>query len=47
MIVKAARSKNRIGSMPITTVYNKERSYINPLVDTLRFIKMVAGFLWR
>ncbi|MGB3342226.1 MAG: glycosyltransferase family 2 protein [bacterium] len=47
MIVKAVRSKNRIGSMPITTVYNKERSYINPLVDTLRFIKMAAGFLWR
>ncbi len=47
MIVRAARLKNRIGSIPITTVYNKERSYINPVVDTLRFIKMAAGFLWR
>ena len=47
MIVKAARSKNRIGSIPITTVYNKEKSYINPFIDTMRFIRMALGFLWR
>lgn len=47
MIVKAARSKNRIGSIPITTLYNKERSYINPFIDTMRFIRMALEFLWR
>ena len=47
MIIKASRYKKRIGSIPITTVYNKERSYINPFLDTLRFVKMALGFLWR
>ena len=47
MVIRAARLKYRIGSMSITTVYDKEKSYINPFVDTLRFLKMAVGFLWR
>ncbi len=47
MVVKAIRNGHRIGFVRITTVYNKERSYINPLMDTIRFIKMAIGFLWR
>jgi len=47
MVIRAARLKYRIGSIPITTVYDREKSYINPFVDTLRFLKMAVGFLWR
>jgi glycosyltransferase involved in cell wall biosynthesis len=47
MIIKTLRLEKRIGSLPITTVYNNERSYINPIMDTLRFIKMAVEFLWR
>lgn len=47
MVVKAARLKSRIGSIPITTVYNNEKSHIKPVVDTLRFLRMALGFLWR
>ncbi len=47
MVIKAARLKYRIGSMPITTVYDKEKSHIKPFIDTLRFLMMAVGFLWR
>jgi len=48
MIIRAARLKQRIGSIPITTVYNNTgKSHINPFMDTLRFIKMAVVFLWR
>ena len=47
MVIKAARLKYRIGSMPITTVYDKEKSYIKPFIDTLRFLIMAVGSLWR
>lgn len=47
MVIKAARLKYRIGSMPITTVYDKEKSHIKPFIDTLRFLMMAVGSLWR
>ena len=47
MMVRAARLQYRIGSIPITTVYNKEKSHISPIIDTIRFVKMAVGFLWR
>lgn len=43
MIIEAARNGFRIASVPIKTVYRDEKSKINPVVDTLRFI----GFLFR
>lgn len=47
MAIKAIRHKFRVGFTPIATVYNSEKSYIHPVIDTMRFIKMAVGFLWR
>lgn len=47
MVIKAIRNKYRLGFVQITTVYNKEKSYIDPFVDTIRFIKMALESLWR
>jgi hypothetical protein len=38
MIIKAARAGFRIESVPIKTVYKDEKSRINPIVDTIRFM---------
>lgn len=46
MVIRAARRKYRIGFVPVTTIYGNEKSYINPLVDTIRFISMAVRFLW-
>lgn len=47
MVIKAARKKFRIGFVPISTIYGSEKSHIDPLVDTLRFIGMAVRSLWR
>ena len=47
MVIKAARHNYRVGFVPVTTIYGGEKSYINPLIDTARFIKMAVRFLWR
>jgi glycosyltransferase involved in cell wall biosynthesis len=47
MVIKAARNKYRIAFVPVSTIYGDEKSYINPLIDTLRFINMAVRFLWR
>lgn len=46
MVFQTVRHHYEIGFVPITTVYNNERSYIKPLTDTMRFLKVMAGFLW-
>lgn len=46
IIIKAARLGFKIESIPIKTIYNKEKSQINPLIDTLRFIKFICKDLW-
>lgn len=46
MLVKAARKGFKIESVPIKTVYGEEKSQINPIVDTLRFIKFIVRELW-
>ena len=38
MIIKAARAGFRIESVPIKTVYKDEKSKINPIIDTIRFM---------
>lgn len=43
MIIEVARRGYRIDSVPIKTVYEGEKSRINPVIDTLRFF----GFLCR
>jgi glycosyltransferase involved in cell wall biosynthesis len=46
IIIKTARLGYKIESVPINTVYNSEKSQINPFVDTLRFIKFISRELW-
>lgn len=46
MVIKAARNKYKVGFVPVTTIYGNEKSYINPLIDTARFIGMAVRFLW-
>jgi glycosyltransferase involved in cell wall biosynthesis len=41
MIIEAAKNQVKIGSIPIQTVYQKERSHINPFVDTIRFFRFI------
>lgn len=41
LIIKAARAGFRIESVPIKTVYQGENSRINPILDTLRFIRFM------
>ncbi|MEO0096278.1 MAG: glycosyltransferase family 2 protein [candidate division WOR-3 bacterium] len=46
LVYKAIKNGYRVGFVPITTLYNNERSYIMPLYDTVRFINMAVRFLW-
>lgn len=46
VILKAARQGLKVASVPIRTMYNQERSRINPLIDTFRFIGFIFYELW-
>lgn len=47
ILIKAARLGAIIVSVPIATIYGEEKSKINPVVDTWRFLKLVfRSFLW-
>ncbi|MDD5428582.1 MAG: glycosyltransferase family 2 protein [Candidatus Omnitrophica bacterium] len=46
LIIKACRKGFRVGSVPIKTIYKDEKSKINPIVDTLRFMVFMVK-LWR
>ncbi len=46
LVYKAVKNGYRLGFVPIATLYNSERSYIMPLIDTIRFINMAVRFLW-
>ena len=46
-IAKALQKNISIKELPIDTIYIKgNKSFINPLIDTLRFIKMTLKLLW-
>ncbi len=47
MIFNAQRLGYRVGFFPVTTLYGNEKSYIRPLIDTVRFMFMAITFLWR
>jgi len=47
MIIKLGRRGRLIGWVPITTVYHRESSKINHLLDTIRFITLAIKSLWR
>ncbi len=42
MIIRAARAGFKIESAPIKTIYRDEKSRINPVVDTFRFIVFIT-----
>lgn len=46
IIIKAARRGFKISSVPIRTIYNVSSSKIKPLLDTLRFMKLVLQSMW-
>lgn len=46
MIIRASRAGFRIESVPIKTIYKGEKSRVNPVVDTLRFIAFVVKILF-
>jgi glycosyltransferase involved in cell wall biosynthesis len=46
ILVKAGRIGFKIDSVPIKTIYRGSKSFINPFVDTGRFIKLMWRTLW-
>lgn len=47
MIIRAGRAGGKFASVPIRTIYAGEASFINPFVDTMRFLRMVGkSFFW-
>ncbi len=46
ILVKAGRAGFKIDSVPIRTIYRGSKSFINPFVDTGRFIKLMWRTLW-
>lgn len=42
LIIRAARYGYIINQVEISTVYGKEKSHINPVVDTLRFLSLIG-----
>jgi glycosyltransferase involved in cell wall biosynthesis len=42
MIIRAGRAGGKIASVPVQTIYGSETSFINPCVDTGRFLRMVV-----
>jgi glycosyltransferase involved in cell wall biosynthesis len=47
LVIKTVRNNYGVAFVPITTVYGEEKSHINPLIDTIRFINMAVRCLWR
>lgn len=48
ILIRAARRGARIGSIPIESIYGDGVSHINPVIDTLRFLRLVVlSLFWR
>jgi glycosyltransferase involved in cell wall biosynthesis len=45
MLFKSAKKHFKIKSIPISTIYGGQKSSINPLIDTFRFIKLLIKLL--
>lgn len=46
ILIKARRKGFKIGEVSIKTIYGGGKSFINPLIDTGRFIKLIWRSLW-
>ncbi len=47
MIIRSSRAGFKIESVPIKTIYRDEKSRVNPVVDTLRFIAFVIKIMFK
>ena len=47
LLLEASKTGFKIDSVPVKTIYRGQKSCINPLVDTLRFFKLLFRFLLR
>ena len=43
ILIRAAKSGFKIVSMPIKTIYRGEKSKINPLIDSFRFVRLILS----
>jgi glycosyltransferase involved in cell wall biosynthesis len=41
LLIKASRQGFKIRSIPIRSIYGREKSQINPFIDTFRFIRLI------
>ena len=46
ILIKAKRKGFKIDEVPVKTIYGGGKSFINPLIDTGRFIKLMWRSLW-
>jgi len=46
LLIKAGRAGLKIDEVPIRTIYTGGKSFVNPLVDTARFIRLMWRSLW-
>ncbi len=46
LLIRAARAGYSIRSVPVRTIYNDSRSFINPAADLFRFLKMITKSLF-
>jgi glycosyltransferase involved in cell wall biosynthesis len=47
ILIRAARRGARIGAIPIESIYTRGVSHINPVIDTLRFLRLaVRSLFW-
>lgn len=46
LVARALRGGFKVTEVPITTLYTSPRSHINPLVDTLRFVRLCFRYLF-
>ncbi len=46
ILIKSAWQRFKIKSIPIKTIYNKEKSKIKPIKDTYRFFRMILFILY-
>ncbi len=47
LLLAAARQRFRIVSVPIQTIYERHSSHIHPLMDSLRFIRLLLRYCFR
>ena len=47
VLIRAAKAGAKIESVPIETIYGTEVSSVNPVIDTLRFLRMaIKSIFW-